>query len=115
MIRESRTLADWEREILGIVRDEMLYFFPQLETKIMNEGWASLWHARIMRELDLSPKRAVEFAKMHARVLQPSPISLNPYRVGYEIFDGHREAVEHGRNFRGAGDGRATSPSCATT
>lgn len=83
---ESRALADWERHILLMVRDEMLYFYPQLETKIMNEGWASFWHARIMRALDLSPEEAVEFAKMHAHVLQPNPMSINPYRVGFEIF-----------------------------
>src|SRR5690606_1768273 len=90
LIRESRSLTDWERDVLGIVRDEMLYFFPQLETKIMNEGWASLWHARIMRELDLPPDEAVEFAALHASVLQPNPLAPNPYRVGCAIF----EAIE---------------------
>lgn len=83
---EARHLEDWERHILLMVRDEMLYFFPQLETKIMNEGWASFWHARMMRSLDLSPEEAVDFAKMHAHVLQPNPMSINPYRVGYAIF-----------------------------
>lgn len=82
----SPHLQDWERDILSIVRGEMLYFYPQLETKIMNEGWASLWHARIMREMDLTDEESIEFAKMHAGVLQPSPFSINPYRVGYEIF-----------------------------
>ncbi len=38
----SRELEDWQRDILTMMREEMLYFWPQLETKIMNEGWASL-------------------------------------------------------------------------
>jgi stage V sporulation protein R len=37
----STILEDWQRDILTIIRDEMLYFWPQLETKIMNEGWAT--------------------------------------------------------------------------
>ena len=50
----------------------MLYFLPQLETKIMNEGWASYWHQRIIRELDLTSDEAIEFAKLNAGVVQPS-------------------------------------------
>ncbi len=41
----SRELEPWQRDILTMMREEMLYFWPQLETKIMNEGWASYWHA----------------------------------------------------------------------
>jgi stage V sporulation protein R len=37
----SRELEEWQRDILTMMREEMLYFWPQLETKIMNEGWAS--------------------------------------------------------------------------
>jgi stage V sporulation protein R len=37
----SKELEDWQRDILTMMRREMLYFWPQLETKIMNEGWAS--------------------------------------------------------------------------
>ncbi|MEM1506433.1 SpoVR family protein, partial [Domibacillus sp. 8LH] len=43
----STELEDWQRDILTMMREEMLYFWPQLETKIMNEGWASYWHQRI--------------------------------------------------------------------
>src|SRR3954468_6933719 len=58
-------LEPWQRDILHIVRAEQLYFLPQMQTKVMNEGWASFWHARIMRELDLSDGEYVEFSKMH--------------------------------------------------
>ena len=52
--RYSRELDEWQRDILTMMREEMLYFWPQLETKIMNEGWASYWHQRILREMDLT-------------------------------------------------------------
>ncbi|OOR48720.1 stage V sporulation protein R, partial [Bacillus mycoides] len=78
IIENSSALEEWERDILSMLREEMLYFWPQLETKIMNEGWATYWHLRIMRELDLADDEAVEFAKMHSGVVLPSRTSINP-------------------------------------
>ncbi|WP_263705972.1 SpoVR family protein [Shouchella tritolerans] len=83
----SRELEPWQRDILTMMREEMLYFWPQLETKIMNEGWASFWHARIIREMDLTSEEAVEFAKLNAAVVQPSKTSINPYYLGLKIFE----------------------------
>jgi stage V sporulation protein R len=83
----ARGLQDWQRDVIHIVRGEQLYFQPQMQTKVMNEGWASLWHARIMRELDLSPTEYVEFSRMHAGVLSPSRRHINPYYVGMRIFE----------------------------
>ncbi|CDQ21166.1 stage V sporulation protein R [Halobacillus karajensis] len=83
----SRELEDWQRDILTMMREEMLYFWPQLETKIMNEGWASYWHARILREMDLTSDESVEFAKLNASVVQPSKTQLNPYYLGLKIFE----------------------------
>ncbi|MBM7702740.1 SpoVR family protein [Metabacillus iocasae] len=83
----SRNLEDWQRDILTMMREEMLYFWPQLETKIMNEGWASYWHQRIIRELDLTSSEAIEFAKLNAGVVQPSRTSINPYYLGLKIFE----------------------------
>ena len=83
----SRELEDWQRDILTMMREEMLYFWPQLETKIMNEGWASYWHQRIIRELDLSSAESIEFAKLNAGVIQPSKTSINPYYLGLKIFE----------------------------
>nr|WP_239094332.1 SpoVR family protein [Bacillus sp. B15-48] len=83
----SRELADWQRDILTMMREEMLYFWPQLETKIMNEGWASYWHQRIIRELDLTTGEAIEFAKLNAGVVQPSKTGINPYYLGLKIFE----------------------------
>lgn len=83
----SATLEDWQRDIMTMLRDEMLYFWPQMETKIMNEGWASYWHQRIMRELDLTPEETIEYSKLNSSVVQPSRQSLNPYYLGLKIFE----------------------------
>ena len=80
-------LEPWERDIVHIVRSEQIYFLPQMQTKIMNEGWASYWHARIMREMDLPHQDYVEFARLHSGVLAPSRRSINPYYVGMKIFE----------------------------
>jgi stage V sporulation protein R len=87
LIEQSPVLEEWERDILSILREEMLYFWPQLETKIMNEGWATYWHLRIMRELDMTGEDAVEFAKMHSGVVLPSRTSINPYYLGLAIWE----------------------------
>jgi len=87
IMEHARDLEDWQRDIISVVRQEMLYFWPQRETKIMNEGWATYWHLRIMREIELVEDEAIEFAKMHAGVIQPSCFHLNPYYLGLKIFE----------------------------
>ncbi|MDI3339936.1 MAG: SpoVR family protein [Sphaerobacter sp.] len=101
ILTHSPRLADWERDVVSIVRTEMLYFYPQLQTKIINEGWASYWHAQIMRELDLDTDDYLEFAQLHAAILQPSPRRLNPYHLGYCILeDIERRATAAGQDGR---------------
>lgn len=108
----STVLEPWQRDILTILWEEMLYFWPQLETKIMNEGWASYWHLRIMRELDLTPEESIEFAKLHAGVVQPSPTGINPYHLGLHIWEDierrwdHPTKEEQERFGRKPGEGR---------
>lgn len=80
-------LEDWERDILGMVRQESLYFLPQIETKIMNEGWASFWHYRILNQLGLSQEMHMEFLKRHNQVLSPHEGSINPYHLGFKLFE----------------------------
>lgn len=83
----STVLEDWQRDIMSMLRDEMLYFWPQIETKIMNEGWASYWHQRIIREMDLTSEETIEFAKLNSSVVVPSRHSLNPYYLGLKVFE----------------------------
>jgi stage V sporulation protein R len=91
----SRELTDWQRDILTMMREEMLYFWPQLETKIMNEGWASFWHQRILREMDLTSHESIEFAKLNAGVVQPSRTNINPYYLGLKIFEDIEERYDN--------------------
>jgi stage V sporulation protein R len=83
----SSTLEEWQRDIMSMLRNEMLYFWPQMETKIMNEGWASYWHQRIIRELPLTSEETIEYAKLNSSVVQPSTHTLNPYYLGLKIFE----------------------------
>lgn len=83
----SKALEEWQRDIITMLREEMLYFWPQIETKIMNEGWASYWHTRILRELDLTEEETIEFARLNASIIQPSRLTINPYHLGNKIFE----------------------------
>jgi stage V sporulation protein R len=79
-------LDGWEVEILQIIRDEALYFAPQGMTKIMNEGWASYWHSRILTERVLRADEFVDYADSYSRVMATSPRRLNPYKLGIELW-----------------------------
>ena len=92
-------LEEWQRDIVSIVREESLYFYPQIETKIINEGWATFWHARIMRELDLTDAESLDFALMHSQVVQPSRMGLNPYYMGVKIWEYLAKVKSHDELF----------------
>lgn len=112
LIDHAPKLEPWQRDVISIIRQEMLYFWPQLETKIMNEGWATYWHLRIMRELDLPEDQSIEFAKLHAGILHTSKFNINPYLVGLKIFESiekrwdNPSAEERGKYGRQGGRGR---------
>jgi stage V sporulation protein R len=79
-------LEDWEHDVLAIVRDESYYFAPQAQTKIMNEGWASYWHSKIMTEKALRDSEVIDFCDHHAGTMAMQPGRINPYKVGIELF-----------------------------
>ena len=79
-------LSEWQRDLLQIVDQEARYFIPQMETKIMNEGWASYWHHKIMNSLQLDQGLHLEFIVRHNQVLSPIPGGLNPYHLGFIIW-----------------------------
>jgi stage V sporulation protein R len=87
LMKNSPTLKAWQRDVMAMVHEEMEYFVPQMQTKIMNEGWASIWHARIMRELDLGDSEHIEFAELHSGVVSPHKGQINPYYLGYKIWE----------------------------
>jgi len=80
-------LGEWQRDILEIVREESLYFMPQIETKTLNEGFASLTHYKILNQLDLPQGLHMEFLKRHNQVIRPHMGSMNPYYVGFKILE----------------------------
>ena len=80
-------LKEWEKTILKIVKRETEYFMPQIETKTMNEGWASYWHYTILKELNLPEGLHLEFLKRHNDVVAPMVGGLNPYYIGFKIFE----------------------------
>ncbi len=80
-------IEPWESDVLEIIREESYYFYPQFETKILNEGWATYWHAEILQQYaGLSPSETIDFGVLHAGVVTPGhPMSLNPYFLGYRM------------------------------
>lgn len=87
-------LEDWERDIFLAVREESYYFYPVFATQIMNEGWASYWHARLLREADFLPQdEYVDAIKTHSDVVRPYAgsqqvtLSVNPYHLGFSMWE----------------------------
>lgn len=112
IMKHSPILKDWQREVMYMLHEEMEYFVPQMQTKIMNEGWASFWHSRIMREMDLPTDDHIEFAELHAGVVSPHKGQLNPYYLGYKLFEDiekrweYPAAEERQKYGRKGGEGR---------
>jgi stage V sporulation protein R len=79
-------LFPWQKDIVEMLRDEAYYFAPQAMTKIMNEGWASYWHSKLMTESVMGPEDLIDFADRHASVMATSPTQLNPYKLGMELY-----------------------------
>ncbi|MES1191178.1 MAG: SpoVR family protein [Steroidobacter sp.] len=100
-------LEGWERDIFLAVREESFYFYPVFATQIMNEGWASYWHARLLREADFLPQAAyVDAIKCHSDVVKPyAPeqhiaLQINPYHLGFSMWEKiiERKGIEAARN-----------------
>ena len=92
--RYAPELDDWERDIFLAVREESLYFYPVFACQIMNEGWASYWHARLLREADfLPPELYLAALKSHSDVVRPhagerqAALALNPYHLGFAMWE----------------------------
>ncbi|MDA8345781.1 MAG: SpoVR family protein [Thermaerobacter sp.] len=93
-VARGGSVEGWQRECLEIVREEGVYFRAQQRTKILNEGWATFWHLRIMRALDLPPAEYLEFAALHSQIVALSPGRFNPYALGLALLE--EIAAEHG-------------------
>jgi stage V sporulation protein R len=90
-------MEHWERDILGVLREEAYYFAPQGQTKIMNEGWASYWHSKIMTTRALKDSEIIDYADHHSGTLGVRPGVINPYKLGIELFRDIEERWNKGR------------------
>ena len=87
-------MESWERDVFLAVREESFYFYPVFATQIMNEGWASYWHARLLREADFIPQQAyLDAIRCHSEVVRPVAadeqvaLSVNPYHLGFSLWE----------------------------
>ncbi|HET9692782.1 MAG TPA: SpoVR family protein, partial [Steroidobacteraceae bacterium] len=99
-------LEPWERDIFLAVREESFYFYPVFACQTMNEGWASYWHARLLREAKFLPQGVyVDAIKCHSDVVRPTAsgdgvsLHINPYHLGFHLWDRiiERDGVEAAR------------------
>jgi len=102
-------LEQWERDIFLMVRAESFYFYPVFACQIMNEGWASYWHARLLREADFLPQPLYLSAlKAHSDVVRPfasgreTALAINPYHLGFTIWERivEKHGIERAREVR---------------
>ncbi len=94
---ENAPLKRWQKDVLATVREEAYYFTPQRMTKIMNEGWASYWHSKLMTSGILDDSEVIDYADHHSGTLGTQPGVLNPYKVGLELYRDIEERWDKGR------------------
>jgi stage V sporulation protein R len=85
-VMEHAPINRWQRNLMEIVLKETEYFLPQRMTRIMNEGWATYWHSRLMTERVVESSELVDYARVTAGVTVSSPGNFNPYKMGLELF-----------------------------
>lgn len=102
--KNAPLLEPWQREIVRIVRKIAQYFYPQGQTKVMNEGWACFWHYTLLMALYdeglVTDEFMFEVLQNHTNViLQPAFHSqyysgINPYTLGFHMFKDIRRICE---------------------
>lgn len=87
----------WMKQVLQIVRKTSLFFQSQIRTKIMNEGWASYWHENLFLKDDRIKSHETDFAVINAKVVVAPRVGLNPYVLGYQLFQYLEEMAKKGK------------------
>ena len=103
--KSAPLLEPWQREIVRIVRKVAQYFYPQRQTQVMNEGWATFWHHRLLNSLydegQLSDGAMLEWMTSHTNVIFQPPVNhpayggINPYALGFAMYTDLRRICEH--------------------
>ncbi|MCZ4293659.1 SpoVR family protein [Vibrio sinaloensis] len=102
--KHAPLLESWQREIVRIVRKISQYFYPQKQTQVMNEGWATFWHYTILNHLYdeglVTDRFILEFLHSHTGVVAQPPYNspyfsgINPYALGFAMFRDIRRICE---------------------
>ena len=103
--KNAPLLEPWQREIVRIVRKVAQYFYPQRQTQVMNEGWATFWHYTLLNELYdrslVTEGFILEFLQSHAGVIyqpsfdHPGYSGINPYTLGFSMMQDIRRICEN--------------------
>ena len=102
--KNAPLLEPWQREIVRIVRKIAQYFYPQKQTQVMNEGWATFWHYTLLNTLydekSVTDGFMIEFLKSHTGVIYQPPFDsqfysgINPYALGFAMMQDIRRICE---------------------
>lgn len=93
-IMKHGRLENWQKDILAMIREESHYFVPQIQTKIMNEGWAMYWQSKLMADF-AAPNEFIDHADMVSKVLAGGVV--NPYALGKLIWEDIKDRWDKGR------------------
>ncbi|WED43118.1 SpoVR family protein [Legionella cardiaca] len=103
--KNAPLLKSWQREIVRIVRKIAQYFYPQGQTKVMNEGWACFWHHTLLNALYdeglVTDEFMLEILQSHTNVIMQPPFNspyfsgINPYTLGYHMMQDIKRICEN--------------------
>jgi stage V sporulation protein R len=102
--KNAPLLEPWQREVVRIVRKVAQYFYPQRQTQVMNEGWATFWHYTLLNDMYdqglLTDGYMMEILSSHTNVVFQPPVThpaysgINPYALGFNMFTDLRRICE---------------------
>ncbi len=102
--KNAPLLEPWQREVVRIVRKVAQYFYPQRQSQVMNEGWATFWHHRLLNQMYddgyLTDGVMMEWLKSHTNVIFQPPVGhpaysgLNPYALGFAMYTDLKRVCE---------------------
>ncbi|TVZ40097.1 spore cortex formation protein SpoVR/YcgB (stage V sporulation) [Alteromonadaceae bacterium 2753L.S.0a.02] len=103
--KNAPLLESWQREVIRIVRKIAQYFYPQRQTQVMNEGWATFWHHTLLNTLydkgHVTEGFMLEFMQSHSSVIYQPPYNspyfsgINPYTLGFNMMTDIRRICEN--------------------
>ena len=97
--KHAPKLEPWQRELARIVRKIAQYFYPQRQTQVINEGWATFWHHRLINDMydagEIDQGILLECLHSHTNVIRQREYSaLNPYALGFAAWNEIKRVCE---------------------